>query len=62
MSQREGRFQSYASRWGEGKVHRYLYDSLNKVWYVACRKPYNDPHGREVDASTPVTCKKCGGA
>ena len=56
---KEKRFQTYGGRWGEGKVHRYSYSRENKVWYVACREPYQDPHGREVDSDTPVTCKRC---
>jgi len=56
---RERRYQTYPNQWGKGNVHRYLYDSVNKLWYVACRSPGHDPHGRRVDDDTPVTCKKC---
>jgi hypothetical protein len=59
---KEKRFQTYPNRWGEGKVHRYIYDSENKGWHVACRRlaDFSGPHGREVDSTTPPTCKKCG--
>jgi len=57
---KERRFKTYSHRWGEGKVHRYLYDSVNKMWYVACRGIHRStPHGRETIVSAPVTCKKC---
>lgn len=57
--QKERRFKSRGSKWGEPKVHRYLYGSLNKVWYVACRGPYKDIQGEVVDNDVEVTCKSC---
>jgi len=56
---RERRWQTYPNRWGEGRVHRYLYDRDNRLWYVACYPVGQSPHGREVSAQTPVTCKRC---
>ena len=57
---KEKRFATYPSRFSSGKVHRYLYDSLNKLWYVACVGTVrHGPHGRVVDPTTEVTCKKC---
>lgn len=56
----EQRFKTYDGRWGPGKVHRYVYDPVNRVRYVACRKVGNDPHGYRLDDNkVTVTCKKC---
>lgn len=57
---KERRLKTYPNRYGEGKVHRMLYSSLNRIWYVSCRGLGGLLfHGEEVDSSTPVTCKKC---
>ena len=53
------KFHAYPHGWGEGKVHRYILSYENEVWYVACRGPYNDPHGRVTDDDAEVTCGKC---
>ena len=59
-----GRYQTYANRWGEGKVHLYVYRREHKQWVVACRfnnvGTFAGMHGVQLeDASVPVTCKKC---
>lgn len=60
MAKGESRYETYGSRWGPGKVHQYLYDPVNRLWYVSCRGPERgDPHGRRVDDRTGVTCRKC---
>jgi hypothetical protein len=59
MSPPERKYQTWPNRYGEGHVHRYIYDSLNKVWYCLCRGPGKDPHGRVVESRSPVTCSKC---
>jgi hypothetical protein len=59
VSTRERRFQSYSQRWREGRVHRYVYDSLNKQWHCLCRPVGNDPYGRVVSDKVAVTCKLC---
>lgn len=56
MTVTEKAFETYPHRRGFGKVHRYLYDSLNKRWYVVCN-PKAHMHGRVVAES--VTCKRC---
>lgn len=58
---REKRFRTHPNRWGQGKVHRYVYDSLNRVWYCLCVTPGPFPryHGEVVDEKEEVTCKKC---
>jgi hypothetical protein len=58
-SRKEKRFKSHGSRWGPGKVHRLVWNYENKVWYIACLKPYEDYYGVEVHEDTEVTCKKC---
>jgi hypothetical protein len=59
-----GRYQTFANRWGEGKVHLYVYRREHKEWVLGCR--FNDVgsfgsyHGKQLDdAHVPVTCKKC---
>lgn len=57
---KEKRLLTGPNRWGSGRVHRYLYDRVNKLWYCACQKPYAfGYHGAVVDSDTPVTCKRC---
>jgi hypothetical protein len=58
---RVGRYQTYGSRWGPGKVHRYYWDAETKEWRVACASGKWNPYGRDVDRDEPVTCKKCLG-
>jgi hypothetical protein len=56
---KERRLQSAPNRWGPGRVHRYIYDRLNAIWYCSCVKPGEHIYGKEVDPSTPVTCRIC---
>lgn len=56
---KERRFKTGDNRYGKGAVHRYVYSRESKVWYVGCRSPFKDPFGTEVEATTPITCKKC---
>jgi hypothetical protein len=58
-----GRWASYPSRYGQGKVHRIEWDPVTKQHHAACRTPgdfTSFPHGRPVADDTPVTCKRCG--
>ncbi len=51
------------SKTNEPKVHRYLYDSLNKDWFPACTmgRSWRQYHGTVTDdVDLPVTCKLCG--
>jgi len=60
---RYGRYRTFGSRWGEGKVHLFIYRKAEKEWVTSCR--FNDlgtfsgMYGEVIDADTPVTCKKC---
>lgn len=56
---RERRFKTYPSSRTTGKVHRYLWDSLNMVWYVPCCGLGADPHGEPIDIPIDVTCLRC---
>ena len=56
---REARFQTYDSRWGQGRVHRYLYSTENRLWYIACRSPGSYVHGRRTNDDAEVTCLRC---
>ena len=60
---RTGRYQTSGSRFGPGKVHRYIYLQDERRWAIACQRPgqwtwFGWPVGRDE----VVTCKACGGA
>lgn len=63
---KDKRYKTHGSRWGSGKVHRYVYDEEHQMWHVACGKidpdhplgqggPRANPYGRVVDNVFPVT-------
>lgn len=54
---RIGRFETYGSRFGPGKVHETFYDRENMRWVIKCVD--KQWHRDVVDVDTPVTCKKC---
>lgn len=57
---KEQRFKTYDGRWGSGKVHRYLYDPVNRVRYVPCRSLAKQFAGEKLDNDREtVTCKMC---
>lgn len=55
----ERRWQSVPNRWGPGRVHRYVYNRQNALWYCACIEPGEHIYGTEVPSSTPITCRIC---
>lgn len=59
LGRREATFTTFGSRWGAGKVHRYVWDPLNRLWYVQCCEVGRDPYGRATDRDLVVTCRKC---
>lgn len=56
---KDRKYQSYPHKWGPGRVHLYVYDSLNRTWHIACRRSDFRTRGREVPFETPITCKTC---
>lgn len=61
--QSEKRFKTRPTRRRPGKTHRYVFDELNREWYVPCRGILPAAAGTIIDdPETPVTCKHCPGA
>jgi hypothetical protein len=53
------KFKTHDNRYGPGKVHKFYYDSLNKLWHCACLPVGKEYYGVIVDDDTEVTCKSC---